>query len=75
MSLEVTVKNDQFPDDYEFDVRGLGLFKNGETRTVSDEEEAAFLAVHGRTVREAAGNSATVSVKGRATVKNEDGES
>lgn len=71
--LEITVKNDDFPKDYEFDIRGLGLFKNGESREVTAEQEAAFVSITGNTIRDSIAGSSTISAKGRAAAKDTEG--
>lgn len=69
MSLKVTVTNDDFPKDHEFEIRGLGLFTNGKSRAVTEEEEAAFVAEHGEGVREKLKGSENVKVEGTTEVK------
>lgn len=72
MTLKVTITRPNYPADAEFDIRGLGMFKNGKEREITDEEEARYVARFNRTVREALGSSSNVSVKGRATAKADD---
>jgi hypothetical protein len=67
MALEVTYYNQDFPDGKPFAIAGLGSFPNGETVELTKEQEETFLAVKGKTVREALGKSANVTIKGHAT--------
>jgi hypothetical protein len=69
MALKVTVTNSDFPDDHEFEVRGLGLFTNGKSRSVTEEEEAAYVALNGVSVRDGTKESEYLKVEGTAEVK------
>lgn len=44
MALEVTVDHPDYPDGTEFGIVGLGVFKNGEAREVTEDEERAFVS-------------------------------
>ena len=52
MSLKVTYTHPGFDKNYEFDVVGLGLLKNGQAKTLSEEEEAMFVSMHGESVKD-----------------------
>ena len=69
MALTVTVLNEAFPKDHEFAIHGLGLFKNGESREVTEEEEIAFMVFHRQAVRDAFEGTEDVEIKGTTGVK------
>jgi hypothetical protein len=69
MALKVTVTNSDFPEDYEFEVRGLGLFTNGKSRSVTEDEEAAYIGLNGVSVRDGTKGSENIKVEGTAEVK------
>jgi hypothetical protein len=68
MGLTVTFENKEYPDGFEFGVEGLGLFKNGEAREISEEEEKTYFAATGYSVKTGFSNSANVKVEGEGTV-------
>jgi hypothetical protein len=69
MALKVTVENAAFPKDHEFEVRGLGLFVNGKTRTITEEEEQTFVSLNGESVKDATKDSEYIKVEGTSEVK------
>lgn len=69
MALKVTVENDAFPKDHEFEIRGLGLFTNGKARTITEEEEQAFVALNEKSVKDAVKGSNYIKVEGTSEVK------
>lgn len=54
MARKVTVTNDAFPKEAEFEIRGLGLFTNGKPKEVTAEQEAAFESIQGKKLDESA---------------------
>jgi hypothetical protein len=69
MGLKVTYTHPAFPDDYEFDVYGVGLVTNGEAKELTAEEEQAAVGKLGMPVRDYLGESEDMKVEGTATVK------
>lgn len=74
MSLKVTFKHPDFPSEAEFDVIGLGLFKNGQAKTLSEEEEAMFVSLNGESVRDRLKGNEMFKVEGTSEVKAEGGD-
>jgi hypothetical protein len=68
MTLTLTYHNPDFPDDYEFGVEGLGQFKNGESREVSEEQEQAFVTANRMLVKDALEGNELFKVEGEAIV-------
>jgi hypothetical protein len=68
MTLTLTYHNPDFPDDYEFGVEGLGQFKNGEAREVTEEQEQAFVNANRMLVKDALEGNELFTVEGDATV-------
>lgn len=54
MGRKVTVTNDAFPKEAEFEIRGLGLFTNGKPKEVTAEQEAAYAEINGRPLDDSA---------------------
>ena len=69
MPLKVSYKNDAFPKDYEFDVHGIGLVKNGGTITLDKEEEERAVSLLGMPVKDYVKGSADLSVEGTTELK------
>lgn len=67
MALTVKVDHPDFPADTELAIEGLGVFKNGEEREVTDEQEQAFVNARGMHVRQGTENDPFVSVSGTST--------
>jgi hypothetical protein len=72
VALTVTVQNDAYPDDTEFEVMGLGLFTNGESREVTEEQEKVFVSMHQAPVEEQIGENENVAISGTTTIGNLD---
>jgi len=72
MAYEVTVSNDQFPEGHEFEVVGLGLFKNGEAREVTEDQEKQFVSLYGMSVADRVGEQDSVQISGSPIVENID---
>jgi hypothetical protein len=68
MALTMTYHNPAYPDDYEFGVEGLGLFKNGESREITEEQEQAFVTSGRMLVSDAFENNEMFTVEGEPTV-------
>ena len=69
MSLKVTYNHPDFEKGHEFEVRGLGILKNGQPKTLSEEEEATFVSVHGESVRDHFKGNEAYKVEGTTEVK------
>jgi hypothetical protein len=69
MPLKVSYKNDAFPKDYEFDVHGIGLVKNGGTITLDKEGEERAVSLLGMPVKDYVKGSADLSVEGTTELK------
>lgn len=69
MALKVTVNKPQYPKGTEFDVRGLGLLKNGESTTLTEDQERDFAAFTGTTVREGLKGDESFKIEGTADWK------
>jgi hypothetical protein len=54
MAVKVKLQRDEFPEGQEFDFGGL-LFKNGEERELSEEEELAFVSRNRKSLKDFAG--------------------
>ena len=63
MAYKLDVKHPDYPDGMEFDLDGIAA-KNGESVTVTEEMEAAFLSRVGKTVKEIYGHSEIVKLSG-----------
>jgi hypothetical protein len=72
VTINIKVGNDVYPDDYVFEVIGLGAFTNGEERELSEDEERSFVSMYQMPVIERIGENANVSVSGSPTVENLD---
>jgi hypothetical protein len=72
MAISVTVSNEQAPADREFEIVGLGAFKNGETREITEEQERAFVSLYQMSVADAIGEQDAVKVSGTSTLDNID---
>jgi hypothetical protein len=81
--LKVKIDNPDFPKDHVFGIEGLGLFENGKERTVSEEQEQAFVdsrrtitvddegkeTIHELSVKEALKNDPNITVEGTTEAK------
>jgi len=65
--MKLTVTHKAAPDDAEFAIAGLGLFKNGESREVTEEQADAFESINGYPVDEIA--SEYIKIGGKVTLK------
>lgn len=74
MPLKVSYENPAFPKDYEFDVHGIGLVKNGGSVTLSKEQEESAVAVLGMPLKDYA-KGGTVKVEGTTELKPSEVES
>lgn len=72
MPISVTVSNEQAPADREFEIVGLGAFRNGETREITEEQERAFISIYQMSVADAIGEQDAVKISGTSTVDNVD---
>lgn len=64
MALSVKVDHPDYPSGMEFGITGLGLFKNGEGREVTEEEERAFISFTQTAPEETLKQSDFLSVSG-----------
>ena len=72
MGYKLKHDHPHFPEGHEFGISGLGVFKNGETREISEDEERFFVAHRGMTLEDAFGNSATSELTGSSSLSNEE---
>ena len=63
MAYKLEVNHPDFPKGWEFDCDGI-LVKNGESRTLTDEDELAFIARVGRPVKEIYGHGEHAKLTG-----------
>lgn len=63
MAYKLEMKHPDFEDDVEFDLGGV-MIKNGSTKTLTEEEEAAIVGRHGQTAKDALGNHPFMKVSG-----------
>jgi hypothetical protein len=70
--MKLTVTHEAAPADAEFAIAGLGLFKNGESRDVTEEQEQAFESINGYPVDEI--KAEYVKIGGKATLKAADNQ-
>jgi hypothetical protein len=63
MAYKLEVDHPDFPKDFPFDLDGI-LVKNKGSRTLTEDEEQAFLAKNRRTVKEVYGHSTIVKITG-----------
>lgn len=68
MALKVTVDNPAFPKGQEFDIRGLGIVVNGSATDITEEQERAYIAYTGKTVKDAFVDE-SLKVEGTSEVK------
>lgn len=52
MSYSVKVDHPAFPSGHEFAIDGLGIFKNGSARKVTEEQELAYRDLTGNSVKD-----------------------
>lgn len=64
MSHTVTYTNEAFPDDHEFEIRGLGVLVNGVPLTIDKETEQRFISETRTTLDEALGDNGSVNLSG-----------
>jgi hypothetical protein len=67
MAIEIEVDYPHYEKGLEMELEGV-LVKNGSTTKLSDEQEQAFVARHGKTVKEVIGKNEFVKVGGTATI-------
>lgn len=63
MTLEITFTNLEFPFGKTFYVQGLGVFRNGEPRIITESEERTYKQIHKMSVREGLGRSQSFDVR------------
>ncbi len=64
MALTVKVDHPDFPEGTEFGIQGLGLFKNGESREVTEEEELSFASLYQMGAKDKLEQSKAITVDG-----------
>lgn len=69
MAFKITYKHPDFPNDWEFDVTGVGTMTNGKAKTLNEEEEAAFIVRNRVGVKEYFKGNEMVEVSGTTEVK------
>lgn len=72
MGLTVTVTNEAFPPDTEFEISGVGLVVNGQPTELTEDQERAFIARNGVSLVDATGEGEASTVTGSASVTVED---
>lgn len=60
----VTYTNEAFPDDHEFEIRGLGVLTNGVPLTIDKETEQRFITETRTTLDAALGDNSSVNLSG-----------
>ncbi len=74
MAFKLEMKNPEQPEGTLFDLGGLGI-KNGESLTLTEDQEQAVVARHGATLKDALGNNVYLKVSGTSEMsKKEVGE-
>lgn len=63
MAYKLELNHPDFPKDFEFDLDGI-LVKNKSSKTLTADEEQAFLAKNRKTVKEIYGHSDIVKLTG-----------
>jgi len=71
MAYKLEVDHPDFPKDFEFDLDGI-LVKNKGSRTLTEDEEQAFLSKNFRTVKEVYGHSTIVKVTGTSELSSKE---
>lgn len=69
MALKVTYNSPAHEKGAEVEVVGLGLLKNGESRTLTDEDELNFFSLHGESVKDKLGKDEMFKVEGTVEVR------
>jgi hypothetical protein len=64
MALKVTYNHPHFDKGHEFSLVGVGIFKNGESRALTEDEERAFLQTQGIPIKEALSGNENFKVEG-----------
>ncbi len=63
MAFKIEMKHPEQPEGTLFDLGGIGI-KNGESITMTEDQEQAVVARHGATVKEALGNNQFLKLSG-----------
>jgi hypothetical protein len=69
MALKVSVDKKHLPKGTELEVAGLGLLKNGESTTISAEQEAEYFNRNSMTVKDGLKDSEEFKVEGTSEFK------
>jgi hypothetical protein len=70
VGLKITVENPNYARDEEFEVRGIpGLFKSGQARTLTEDEEAEAVSFYGMSLKDRFKDVKWIKVEGAAETK------
>lgn len=72
MAYKITYNHPAYDKDHEFDIRGIGIIKNGDSVTLDDEAETTFIQLTGMTVKDKLGNDEHFHVDGSSSLKKSD---
>lgn len=72
MGLELTVDLEAYEPGAMLGFAGLGLFENGATTELTDEQELAFVQFTGMSVRDSFADQEGITVKGRSKYSPDD---
>ena len=73
MAYKLEVNNPEFPKDAEFDCDGI-LVKNGESVTLTKEDEIAFIARWGSEIKDIYGHGTVAKVTGSSELSKKEKE-
>lgn len=69
MALKLTIDHSAFPKGHQFEIRGIGTVLNGETVTLTAEQEADYVRETGKLVQDGIESGGDVKVTGTPEVK------
>lgn len=64
MALQLTVKRDMYDDGVQFEIAGLGLVNNGETITLTEDQERSYAQFAKKTVLDGLANNTELKISG-----------
>lgn len=69
MPLEVKINHPGFPEGYELELAGVGVFPNGSSVTLTEDQERAYIIRNGQTLKDAVAGNDSFKVTGTPLVK------
>ncbi len=72
MSYTLKLEHPHFPADQEFSLNGLGLVTNGGSLEVDEDQEREFVAMNGRSMEDAFGNTSGITLSGGSSLSAEE---